>query len=63
MSRFNLLLLDEGEFYVKDFVASCAWPTDVKGNWQQLPRLQGQLRVCTKSLFFEPDDVRVPIVR
>jgi hypothetical protein len=27
---------------------------------EQLP---GRLRLCTKSMFFEPDDVRVPIVR
>lgn len=61
--RFSLLLLDEGEFYVKDWVASCKWPLEIGGNWQGVPKLTGQLRLCTKSLFFEPDDVRVPIVR
>ncbi|KAL4538454.1 hypothetical protein Ndes2437A_g01474 [Nannochloris sp. 'desiccata'] len=25
--------------------------------------ISGQIRLCTKSLFFEPDDVRIPIVR
>ena len=61
--RFSLLLLDEGEYYVKDFVAHCAWPPEVAGNWAGAARLAGQLRLCTHSLFFEPDDVRVPIVR
>lgn len=61
--RFSLLLLEEGELYVEDFVAAARWPPAVAGNWQRLPRLAGQLRLCTKSLFFEPDDVRVPIVR
>ena len=61
--RFSLLLLDEGELYVQDFVATARWPATVSGNWQRLPRLSGQLRLCTKSLFFEPDDVRIPIVR
>lgn len=61
--RFSLLLLDEGELYVSDWVASARWPPGVAGNWQRLPRLPGQLRLCTRSLFFEPDDVRVPIVR
>lgn len=61
--RFSLLLLDEGELYLDDFVAVARWPAAVAGNWQRLPRLAGQLRLCTKSLFFEPDDVRVPIVR
>jgi len=62
--RFTLLLLEEGEFYVQDYVADCSWPSSsVSGNWQRLPTLSGQLRLCTKSLFFEADDIRVPIVR
>lgn len=61
--RFSLLLLDENEFYVKDFVATCTWPPDVTGNKHGTASLSGQLRLCTKSLFFEPDDVRIPIVR
>lgn len=61
--RFNLLLLEEEEYYVADWVASCNWPASVAGNWQGAPSLPGRLRLCTKSLFFDPDDVRVPIVR
>ncbi|MEW5307948.1 MAG: hypothetical protein WDW36_010315 [Sanguina aurantia] len=61
--RFSLLLLEEGEEYVQDFVVTCRWPTGVSGNWSNLPSLAGRLRLCTHSLFFEPDDVRVPIVR
>lgn len=61
--RFNLLLLEDEEDYVADWVASCKWPSNVEGNWQGLASLPGRLRLCTKSLFFEPDDVRVPIVR
>lgn len=63
VQRFSLLLLEEGETYVQDYVASARWPHGVAGNWQRLPRLPGTLRLCTKSLFFEPDDVRSPIVR
>lgn len=61
--RFTLLLLEEEEEYVYDWVVKCTWPSSVAGNWQGLPLLQGRLRLCTKSLFFEPDDIRVPIVR
>lgn len=61
--RFTLLLLEEEEDYVADFVANCAWPSAVHGNMQQAKTLPGSLRLCSKSLFFEPDDVRVPIVR
>ncbi len=61
--RFSLLLLEEGEDYVEDWVAEARWPSNVSGNWQGLPKLQGRLRLCSKSIFFEPDDVRNPIVR
>ena len=61
--RFTLLLLEEEEEYVWDWVGKCQWPSGVAGNWQGLPQLQGRVRLATKSLFFEPDDVRVPIVR
>lgn len=61
--RFNLLLLEEEEYYVADWVASCKWPSSIPGNWQGTQSLPGRLRLCTKSLFFDPDDVRVPIVR
>lgn len=46
-----------------DWVAQCKWPKGVTGNWQSLEQLPGTLRLCSKSLFFEPEDVRIPIVR
>lgn len=61
--RFSLLLLEDEEDYVQDWMVTCRWPTNVDGNWQKLQQLSGRLRLCTKSMFFEPDDVRVPIVR
>lgn len=61
--RFTLLLLEEEEDYVADYVAACKWPASVQGNSQQAASVAGSLRLCSKSLFFEPDDVRVPIVR
>ena len=61
-NRFSLLLLEDEEFYITECVAECRVPVgfleDKKG---QL--VLGQLRLCTKSVFFEPDDVRIPIVR
>jgi factor associated with neutral sphingomyelinase activation len=61
--RFSLLLLEDEEVYVDDWVAACMWPAAVEGNWSGAERLQGRLRLATKSLFFDPDDTRVPIVR
>ena len=49
--RFSLLLLDDGEQYVTTCIATME------------SKLPGTLRICTKSLFFEPDDVALPIVR
>lgn len=60
--RFSLLLLEEGEYYIKECVVECAAPPQFWGEGGIRP-LVGELRLCTKSLFFEPDDVRVPIVR
>uniref|UniRef100_A0A061R8P8 Beach domain-containing protein n=1 Tax=Tetraselmis sp. GSL018 TaxID=582737 RepID=A0A061R8P8_9CHLO len=62
-TRFSLLLLEEGEDYVKDWVAHCEWPSKVTGNWQGKEKLEGRLRLCSKSLMFDADDSRVPIVR
>ena len=62
--RFTLLLLvEEEEDYVADFVATCTWPAAVPGNVQQTRSIPGSLRLCSRSLFFDPDDVRIPIVR
>lgn len=48
---------------VHEFVAECAWPPQIPGNWQGRPVLAGHLRLATRSMFFDPDDLRVPIVR
>lgn len=61
--RFTLLLLEEEEDYVGDFVAACNWPASISGNTQQASSVAGSIRICSKSFFFEPDDVRIPIVR
>jgi factor associated with neutral sphingomyelinase activation len=61
--RFSPLLLEEGEEYVADWLASCAWPAGVPGAWAGAPPLPGRLRLATRALFFEPDDARAPIVR
>ena len=63
-ARFSLLLLEEGETYVGNWVATAQWP----GSSGSAPahaqgRTPGTLRLCTKSLFFDPTDMRLPIVR
>lgn len=63
LRRFSLILLEEGEDYVADWIVECRWPSNVDGNWQSLKSVPGTLRLCSKSMFFEPDDTRVPIIR
>lgn len=63
VQRFSLLLLEEREDYLQEYVVECRWPLEVDGNWSSKPVLSGTLRLCTKSLFFEADDIRIPVVR
>lgn len=66
--RFSYLLLDEGEFYVQDWIATCRQGS-LDGlqkiqlpSWQ-LHQMKGRLRLCSKSIFFEPDNFSAPIIR
>ena len=54
--RFSLLLLDDGDHYITDWVATCAFHD---GSRQQLRG--GRLRLCFKTLFFEPKEMQWPI--
>eukprot|EP01023_Acetabularia_acetabulum_P012958 TRINITY_DN16133_c0_g1_i2.p1 TRINITY_DN16133_c0_g1~~TRINITY_DN16133_c0_g1_i2.p1 ORF type:complete len:139 (-),score=17.79 TRINITY_DN16133_c0_g1_i2:56-472(-) len=60
--RFNLLLLEENEYYVSDCSVTCiTWPINVLQNSTEA--VKGLIRVASKSLFFEPNDRTLPIVR
>ena len=61
--RFSLLLLEENEIYCGNWVAQCQWPLTSESTFQKANKLSGTLRLCSKSLFFEPDDIRLPIAR
>lgn len=41
----------------------CRWPTEVAGSVWRGGALEGRVRLATRSLFFDPDNVEVPIVR
>lgn len=68
-SRFNLLLLEHGEFFFEDI--SVYWlPTPGGGDkysrqFHQCDALkvQGRLKLCSRSIIFEPTDHRKPIVK
>lgn len=54
-SRFSLLQLEHGELFLNDFSGDLV---DGKG-----ARSGGRLRCCSRSLVFEPNDPRAPLLR
>jgi hypothetical protein len=75
--RFTLLLLEEGEDYVADFNAYifaqgilsdiAKGPITIDETSYESPGtnqgIHGKLRLCTKSVFFDAEDIGVPILR
>ena len=60
-SRFNLLLLEHGEYYFRDF--SAVWYRFKSGSYV---KINGRLKCCSRSLLFEPTDdamIEEPILR
>ncbi|MCO5568968.1 hypothetical protein L7F22_022672 [Adiantum nelumboides] len=61
--RFTYLLLEEGEFYIQDWMAVCRFGSfGLDPQIGQPRRIRGRLRLCSKSIFFEPDDISLPII-
>ena len=73
-SRFNLLLLDENEYYLDDFTADY-YPPMANNKALSLrtqyycfihycfSALKGRLKLCTNSIFFVPEDIEEPITK
>lgn len=53
--RFSLLLLEDGEYYFKDYTSVYHAGTKVK--------IMGQLKICSMSVFFVPWNTNEPIFR
>lgn len=67
-SRFNLLLLEYGEYYLEDFSAyQFAIPAgDQSRKAMELNedlKVQGRLKMSTRSIVFEPNEIRYPLLR
>ena len=80
--RFDLLLLEDGEFFLDDYSAYMCkispkdklktsrrgisnGSNDVLLDLRRLAssRIKGRLKICTKSIMFEPDDISIPLTR
>ncbi|XP_055383066.1 protein FAN-like isoform X2 [Condylostylus longicornis] len=60
--RFSLLLLDPGEIYFEDYAVDYLSNDDTKlGN--NVEALIGSLKVCSKSLVFEPRNIKLPLIK
>ena len=65
-SNFNLLLLDEGEYLLEENnVVAFVWGPSEGGAAapELLSTIRGRLRICTRGIFLEPDDTRLPVVK
>ncbi|XP_066246823.1 protein FAN-like [Euwallacea similis] len=61
-SRFSLLLLDPGEIYFEDF-SSTFVPPDTTRKTYDIKKQEGRLKMCSKSLVFDPKDFTKPLIK
>lgn len=59
--RFSLLLLEPNEIYFEDFSVNLI-DENVRERSDELPR-NGHLKMCSKSIVFDPKDVSEPIIK
>lgn len=60
--RFSLLLLDPGEIYFEDFSAVLI-PPDTTPTTYDNKKQDGRLKMCSKSLVFDPKDLTKPLIK
>ena len=62
--RFSLLLLEPGELYFDDFSVFYHPDADGSDSEQSMRRkIRGRLKICSKSLVFDPQDLTDPVVK
>lgn len=63
--RFNLLLLEYGEYFFEDLsVYLFPLPSEHKPFHQcDALKVQGRMKLCSRSIIFEPTDQRKPIIK
>lgn len=60
--RFSLLLLQHGEVYYEDFSVQY-FPPDLSETEALRRNIRGRLKVCSHSIFFDPQDLRYPLIK
>ena len=60
--RFSLLLLEPAEIYFEDFSAFL-FPHDAKEHDFERKKQIGRLKMCSKSIVFDPKDINKPLIK
>ncbi|XP_046385012.1 protein FAN-like [Ischnura elegans] len=60
--RFSLLLLDPGEYFFEDFSAVMV-QMNRNGEGEGLEEQLGRVKMCSKSIVFDPKDFRKPLLK
>eukprot|EP01134_Creolimax_fragrantissima_P004301 CFRG4301T1 len=68
--RFSLLLLEPGEVYFEDYSVFCSTiplecidSDDIAKSFLEGTREKGRLKICSKSVVFDPLDIQRPVLR
>ncbi|CAH3169012.1 unnamed protein product [Porites evermanni] len=61
-TRFSLLLLEPGEIYFEDF-SVFYYPSDLPEEEAIKRKQRGRLKICSKSILFDPIDTSYPILK
>lgn len=61
LNRFSLLLLEPNEIYFEDFLANLI--DDERKTADDEPVRDGHLKMCSKSIIFDPKDKMEPIIK
>ncbi|ELT88952.1 hypothetical protein CAPTEDRAFT_180999 [Capitella teleta] len=62
LPRFSLLLLEPGEIYFQDYT-TYYYPSRLAPQEAYKKRQRGRLKLCSKSILFDPKDVAFPIIK
>jgi len=60
--RFSLLLLEPAEIYFEDFSAFL-FPVDADEHDFEKKKQIGRLKMCSKSIVFDPKDINKPLIK
>lgn len=60
--RFSLLLLEPSEIYFEDYSVFC-YPANFSEEEAIKRKQKGRLKICSKSLVFDPKDINKPILK